>query len=219
MEPICYIAGAGDVCSQDIEMLLNRSSEDYIIAADGGLKKLLDAEIIPHLVIGDFDSCDKNVLNHLPEEVEVIQLNPIKNHTDLHSAVMQGIQRGYENFVIYGATGGRIDHTLANIQLLTGLAKDELSAKIMDATSVYQVVVDNCLTLPARDPDGRYISIFSLSDRSEGVTLANLKYPLTDATLTNSFALGVSNEFIGKDCSDAIIKVMNGALLVISPRG
>lgn len=216
MEPICHIVGAGVFCPKDLEIILHRSPKDYLIAADGGLSVLLEAGLIPDLVIGDLDSCGEDLLNQLPESTTRIRLNPIKNHTDTHAAVMQGIQAGYTAFHLYGATGGRTDHTLANIQLMHGLTRDEMYIKMFSDTGIYQVIVNSHLTLPARHTG--YVSVFALSDKALGVTIKNLKYPLTDATLTNTFALGVSNEFIGEDQPDAFIEVKDGSLLVLSAR-
>ncbi|MGN0159971.1 MAG: thiamine diphosphokinase [Lachnospiraceae bacterium] len=216
MEPVCHIVGAGQFGPKDLELIMSRSTKDYLIAADGGLCHLLNAHVIPDLFIGDVDSCNEDLLLQLPESAPCIRLNPMKDHTDIHAAVMQGIGAGYTAFHLYGATGGRTDHTLANIQLMMGLTKDEILVKMFGETEIYRVIVNSSLTLSPRDFG--YVSVLALSDVASGVTIQNLKYPLEDATLTNTFALGVSNEFIGKDQPDALIEVKSGTLLVIFPR-
>lgn len=98
---------------------------DFIIAADKGLLYLQNLGITPNLVIGDFDS-----LGHTPNGRNIIVLPCEKNDTDMGAAVAEGVMRGYKNFILYGASGGRADHTLANIQLISSLSRRGMTAII-----------------------------------------------------------------------------------------
>lgn len=110
---ICYIVGAGDWFDMDFRPAKN----DFVIAADAGLRYLEQVGIPADLVIGDFDT-----LEEIPTGANVVRLSCEKDDTDMLAAVREGIKAGYKEFHIYGGTGGRIDHTLANLQVLAYLA-------------------------------------------------------------------------------------------------
>lgn len=200
---VCYIVGAGECKKLDID----KKSDDMIIAADGGYRYLLDAGIEPDIIIGDFDS-----LGIVPNGKNVVKLNPVKDVTDMFAASEIGIDKGYSEIHFYGACGGRIDHTLANIQLAALLSQKNIKAFIHDGNSIITAITDSSISFPA-DCTG-YISLFSHSDKCTGVYIKGLKYTLENATLTNSFSLGVSNEFIG--CESEIIISKGTAVIVFN---
>lgn len=202
MEKICCIIGAGDMEKADIP----HEFVDFIICADGGYKnsRLLGREC--DLVVGDFDS-----LGRVPEKENVITAPTEKDETDLMLAFLQGYERGYRDFVILGALGGeRFDHSMGNIQLLSLMAHKGARGRIFHKGQCLTVIKDSFLGFTAREKG--YISVFSLSDESRGVTIENLKYPLENAVLTRNKPIGVSNEFLGKESR---ISVSQGELLII----
>ncbi len=205
MEKICYIIGAGDVADPKIKA----EDTDLIICADGGYKykSLLGREC--DLVVGDFDS-----LGSVPETENKIVAPTQKDETDMMLAVMTGLDKGYRNFVIFGALGGeRSDHSIANIQLLHFIASKSARGTIIHKNEVFTAFKNDSLTLSEK-PEG-YVSVFSLADESRGVTLENLKYSLTNAVLRSDMPIGVSNEFIGEESK---ISVGDGVLLVCYKR-
>lgn len=212
MKPVCYIIGAGDTCEKDFEYLINAGKQDMIIAADGGYTALSERHIVPDLVVGDFDSC-AILPENIPASIPVRRLIPEKDFTDVHTCVDEGISKGFQHFVLLGCTGGRMEHTLANIQLMSGLATKGYSVRMYGTEQIYDVICNNRLTLPARTEG--YVSVFSLSDTAACVTIQGLKYPLDGTTLTNTFALGVSNEFVG---TKGLIEVKTGCLLILWSR-
>ena len=139
---VCYVVGAGDCTSLDFE----KKSGDLIIAADGGYKYLVSARIKPDILIGDFDS-----LGDIPENENIIRLNPVKDITDMDAAVKIGLDKGYSEFVIYGALGGRFDHSLANIQLIARLSQQEKKAELRNGETVITLPELNGYTLIAFD--------------------------------------------------------------------
>lgn len=198
----CYIIGAGDITDPHI----TATEEDLIICADGGYKhkSILGREC--DLVVGDFDS-----LGAVPDTDKKIVAPTEKDETDMMLAVMSGLDRGYGNFVILGALGGeRNDHSVANIQLLHYIVSRGAEGTILHEREVFTAF--SCGTLTLGSEFKGYISVFSLTDESRGVTLRNLKYTLEDATLHSYMPIGVSNEFIGKE---AVIEVKEGTLLVV----
>lgn len=201
---VCRIVGAGDTVGVSVEM----EEGDFLIAADGGLLTLQQQGLRPHLAVGDFDS-----LGSVPTDLPIVRYPVEKDDTDMAIAVEEGLSRGYTRFVLYGGMGGRVDHTLANIQLLTYLAKKGARGVLLDSTTALTVIADGgCWEGEA--PNGT-VSVFCLGDRAEGVTLRGLHYTLTDATLTCDRALGVSNAFVGER---AAVSVRTGALLIVWQR-
>ena len=198
---ICYIVGAGECKKLDI----NKKSDDMIIAADGGYRYLLEAGIEPDMIIGDFDS-----LGVIPDGGNVIKLNPVKDVTDMYAASEMGIEKGYSEFHFYGACGGRFDHTFANIQLAVSLSQKNIRAFIHDGDSIITAITDDSIEFS--EENSGYISVFSHSDECTGVYIKGLKYTLENATLKNSFPLGVSNEFIG---CESKITIGNGTAVII----
>lgn len=190
---ICYVVGAGDCPKLDFV----KQGNDMVIAADGGCTYLEQRGITPDLIIGDFDSLESVLTGD-----NVIRLNPIKDITDMDAAVKAGLERGFSEFRLYGACGGRIEHTLANIQLAASLAQKKIKAFIHDGSTVITALC--CDSLKFDSSYKGYVSVFSHTDKCEGVYLRGLKYPLENAALTNSFPLGVSNEFLGTE-SEIII--------------
>lgn len=202
---ICYIVGAGENFGLDFEPVKG----DFVIAADAGLRCLEEKGIAPDLIVGDFDT-----LGCIPQGKNVLRLPPEKDDTDLAVALKEGVKAGHREFHIYCGTGGRIDHTIANLQLLAYLSERGMRGFLFDKDTVFTMITDTELAFSRIE--GGYLSVFSWSERSVGVYLKNLKYELHDAVLTNSFPLGVSNEFIGKESS---ITVGKGTLLINFPRG
>lgn len=202
---ICYIVGAGECYGLDFKP----EQGDFVIAADAGLRYLEEAGIAPDFIVGDFDT-----LRYVPQKGNVLKLPAEKDDTDMSMAIKEGIRAGYADFRIYCGTGGRMDHTIANLQMLVYLAEREMRGFLFHRDTVFTAIKDGALFFDK--VESGYVSVFSCSEKSTGVYLKNLKYELHDAVLTNSFPLGVSNEFIGKESS---ITVERGTLLISLPRG
>lgn len=198
---ICYIVGAGECESVDFK----KQNSDLVIAADGGYKYLLSANIKPDIVIGDFDS-----LGEIPDVDNLIKLNPVKDITDMNAAVDIGIEKGFESFVLYGATGGRIDHTIANIQLLASLSQRGFNASIKKRKTEIIAITDCEIDFDSSFEG--FVSVFAHSNECENVCISGLKYNVQNINLKNNFALGVSNEFIG---TDSKISVKKGTLIIM----
>ena len=203
-EKICYVVGAGENYGIDFTV----QEGDYVIAADGGGKYLEEAKIMPNLIIGDFDS-----LQEKPKHTNVITLSKDKDETDTFAAIKQGIDRGYKVFCLHGCTGGRIDHTLANIQILAYLAQHAMQGFLFDKKNVITTITDTTF-IPPKYEKG-YLSVFSYSKKSKGVSLKGLKYELDKEILRSDNPIGVSNEFIGEA---SMITVECGTLVIVYPR-
>ena len=201
---ICYVVGAGENYGLDFVP----RPEDFVIAADAGFRYLQQSGISVDLAVGDFDT-----LQERPAHPHVIALSREKDDTDMRAAVREGIREGYEVFHIYCGTGGRIDHTIANLQLLAELSRGGMRGFLFGKDSVMTAVTDGQIGFP-KEFSG-FVSVFAHSEKAEGVWLRGLKYKLENAVLTNTFPLGVSNEFTGEESS---ISVEKGTLLIVYPR-
>ena len=201
MMAICYLIGAGTF----VERGLYPKEGDCVIAADDGYTMLRTAGITPDLLVGDFDS-----LASIPEDIPRKTFSPEKDETDMAIALEEGMARGYRTFHIYGACGGRSDHTFANLQLLGGASKRGCNGKLICPEGDIYAVTNGTLHLPAIRK-GAIVSVFCHGEQAVGVTLQGLKYPLKDATLLADRPIGVSNEAVG---GDVTVSVDNGTLLV-----
>ena len=180
--------------------------EDYLICADRGYAAATAAGLRPDLIVGDFDSYG----GALPDDCEVVRLCPEKDDTDMMIAVKEGLRRGFSRFALFGGLGGRLGHTLANIQTLAYLSKQGARGFLCGERETVAAVTDGTVSFSATHTG--YISVFCLDEPARGVTLRGLKYPLNGAVLTASVPLGVSNEFTGTASS---VTVENGTLVIV----
>lgn len=197
----CYIFGALPV--RDIPAYPN--AEDMVIAADKGYDHALSLNITPDIVVGDFDS-----LKRIPDVPNLIRLNVRKNDTDLDHAVAVALEHGCDDITVYGAVGGKLDHTLGNVAVAERAVLAGAKIFFFGEDSSFTVIHDSKVTLPAYE-SGR-LSTFSLETVSHGVNISGLSYEVTDFDLPRAVTRGVSNEFIGKP---SVISVEDGTLLIV----
>lgn len=201
----CVLIGAGTVSdSYMITSLLN--ADDYVICADGGYINAKSMGIAPNLILGDFDSSP--VPNELVNNVK--RFKPDKDQSDMHLALLEGLSMGFNNFLIIGATGSRLDHVYANIQLLAYADKQDAFAAICNEKNRIFMVSNKTVAL--KKETGKFVSVFAYGGQASGVTLDGFKFPLKDATLTTDNPIGVSNEIIN---FTAKITVEQGTVIVI----
>lgn len=167
-----------------------------LMAADRGLDFFRKNGITPDIADGDFDSLSvegKKYLENL-KDTEIIRLQPEKDDTDTQSTLNLAIAKGSENILILGATGGRIDHLIGNLGLLTLGKLKGVSVAIADAQN-YICLVKSGTILSKAGQFGKYVSFFSAGEAVEGLTLKGFKYPLNNFCLTTADSgLTVSNE-------------------------
>lgn len=188
---------------------------DMVIAVDSGLSYAKELDLQIDYIVGDFDSVDKEILDgYLDSGIKIKEFNPEKDETDTELALSLSIELMAEEVTILGASGSRIDHTLANIYLLYGLLKKKVKASIVDEwNKVY--LIDEDTTLRKDILHGPYLSLLPFTDIVKGVTLTGFKYPLTEHTMYPYSSLGVSNEIIE---NTANIRLQSGILIVIEAK-
>ena len=190
---------------------------EYIIACDAGVGHALGAGLRPDLLVGDFDTYREA----LPEGIPVLRAPAEKDDTDTMMAVRYALEQGYEKISICAALGGRLDHSIGNLSAAAYVAEKLGSCYVYGARETAILLYNGTLSLKKElyideavnaQNTKLFVSVFAWTGVAKGVSYRGLKYPLTDATLTREFALGISNEFAAEE---AEISVKDGMLLII----
>ena len=203
----CVIIGGAEITRYD-QVKSYLSTGDYAIYCDSGLRHREALELAPDLIVGDFDSHPDP---RLP--VETITLPREKDDTDTVYAVKEALKRGFEDFLLLGVVGGRLDHSLGNVSILLYLDALGKRGLIVDDYSEMEIVSRQEAEV---GPEFPYFSLLNISGTARGITLENAKYPLTDAEIRCDYQYGVSNEPLpGKT---ARIRLKEGRLLLIRVR-
>lgn len=198
----CVIIGGGD-CSSDF-LKNNIQSSDYIICADSGYDYAIEAGISPDAIIGDFDS-----IKSVPVCSDTITLPVEKDITDSEAAFLEGIKRGFKSFLLLGGTGGRFEHTFANISIMAKAAKSGFDFFIADERHIFRCIHNSYLKIPYKP--NIQISVFAFGGKAFGVTEKGFHYPLCDYTLDPFEPLGISNDITAEYGE---ISVEDGTLII-----
>ena len=189
---------------------------DKILAADRGLVLCRKLEIVPDLILGDFDSATSDALEYyratVPERIR--QYPSRKDDTDTELAVSVAIDLGSDEIVIFGGTGTRLDHVMGNIQILKKALDQGVAAFLIDSHNRIRMT-DGSVVIRKADQFGTYVSLIPFTEKVTGITLRGFSYPLNDDTLVQGKSIGVSNEIKG---SKGEIFLKEGLLLVMESR-
>ena len=203
----CVIVGGADINNYDY-IRGRLCADDYIVFCDSGLRHLEPLEVKPSLIVGDFDSHDNPYL-----DVETIVLPCEKDDTDTVFAVKEAIKRGFDDFLLIGVVGARLDHTLGNVSILLYLDSIGKKGIVIDDYSEMEIVSNE----PACVNDSfAYFSLLNISGTAKGITIENAKYLLDNAEITCEYQYGVSNEVTPG--MTAKVTVKEGKLLLIKDR-
>ncbi|MBR6265548.1 MAG: thiamine diphosphokinase, partial [Bacteroidales bacterium] len=159
----------GQFPTHEIPLAILRQAKT-IICCDGAIQKLSAVGVKPTVIVGDFDSLPKSLMEKYSD---IIFHNPDQETNDLTKSMQWAKQHGFTDVCILGATGLREDHTLGNISLLADYEQQGFSVKMVTDSGVFTPVNHtHCFS----SFKGQQVSIFSLKPdvpiRSE-----NLKYP------------------------------------------
>lgn len=203
----CVIVGGADIRNYDL-IRENLRDDDYMVFCDSGLKHLERLRVRPGLVVGDFDSHENP---HL--DVETIVLPREKDDTDTVYAVREAVKRGFDDFLLIGVVGARLDHTLGNLSILLYL--DSLGKKgcIIDDHSEMEIVSRAPVSVCDRYP---YFSLLNITGCAKGITVTGAKYPLNGGEITCEYQYGISNEVLPGQTAQ--VSVDCGKLLLIKVR-
>ena len=204
----------------DISLLKNyivENKEDVIISVDAAITKLEKINVIPHIMVGDFDtlSDEERLKKYTDLSVEIVKHDPIKDFSDSELAVDRAVKDGIKNIAVFGALGKRFDHAFANILILQKYKKLGADITIYDRyNKIY--VKSNHFTLEREKLWGKYISFFSLEGKNFMEKLEGAKYPIENRIIDNiaTPSLYISNEIKG----DKLEAKFSGDLLVVESR-
>ena len=205
----CVIIGGAGI--DKYEQVRNElRTDDFFVFCDSGLKHMEDLGVKPDLIVGDFDSHEK------PDtDVETIVLPREKDDTDTFFAAKEMVRRGFEEFLLVGVIGARLDHTLGNLSILFMLDTAGKSAEAIDDYSEIEVVsARSGKPGKARIEDSYpYFSVLNLTGEAEGITIRNAKFPLENGQIDWDYQYAVSNEVLPGEAAE--ISVAKGRVLLI----
>ena len=185
---------------------------DLLIAVDGGGKPLVDLGYQPQLLLGDFDSLPLSYQNELKAKgVQVLSYQPEKNWTDLELAFNQLAAQKYREVLVFGALGGRLDHTLANISLLYKAKQSGTEMVLIGDEQAVTLLTDQEKIRIFPFPRGHF-SLLPYPLTAQGVSIRGAKYTLEKSTLELGSTRGVHNEFLTNPVE---VELDSGSVLVI----
>ena len=200
----CVIVGGADINRAERIRSMIRE-DDYVIYCDSGLRHRDELGAEPSLIVGDFDSFENP---NLP--VETIVLPRAKDDTDTVYAVKEALKRGFEEFLLIGVIGARLDHTIGNVSILLMLDSLGKKAAILDDYSEMEIVSKEKAVI---DEGVSYFSLLAVDGTAKGITITGALFPLMDAEITPEYQYGVSNEVLPGQA--AAVTVKEGRLLLV----
>lgn len=208
IHPRCVIVGGADI--SNFEYIKSRlRADDFFILCDSGLKHMESLGKKPDLIVGDFDSHDNP---HL--EVETIVLPREKDDTDTVYAVKEAVKRGFDDFLLVGVVGARLDHTLGNVYIMLYLNKLGKRAVTIDDYSDMELVIPGKAAFIGDEYS--YFSLLNITGCAEGITITGAKFPLDNAAIESEYQYGISNEVLPGQ--QAQVSLKKGSLLLIKIR-
>lgn len=184
---------------------------NYVICCDGGVRHLKYLGITPNYIIGDFDSADKSLVEQYnTEECEIEIFGVEKDFSDSELGINKGIELGCEELILIGGTGGRLDHTIANLNLGVLALSQNCNLIIIDEINIVYTMVG---TLKLENKKGQTCSILPLTKILEGVTTSGLKYSLKDEDIFLGETRPISNLITEDSASISIKKGLASVIL------
>lgn len=200
----CVIVGGANIENYEkISQYLR--DDDFFIFCDSGLSHQNALGVQPDLIVGDFDSHPQpNV------DIETIVLPVEKDDTDTVYGVKEAVKRGFQDFLLLGVVGKRLDHSLGNVSILLYIDSLGMNGAIIDDYSYMEIISHKPAFVEDEYP---YFSLLNISGKAEGITIENAKYPLHHAKICCEYQYGISNEVLPGET--ATVSVGEGRLLLV----
>lgn len=196
---------------------------DTVVCADSGLNTAYRLGMPVHYFMGDFDSVSPEILEAYrdgkvagSEHCEWVRYPKEKDYVDTQLVLEWILEKGAEEITLLGATGGRLDHFLANVNILMLALRQKVPAYIVDSRNRIRLI-DSTLTIEREELYGKYLSLLPLTSTVTGVTLHGLKYLIEDYTLEVGIARAISNE-MDETSEKAEIQLCSGVLIVVEAK-
>ncbi|MBS6196599.1 MAG: thiamine diphosphokinase [Clostridiales bacterium] len=197
---------------------IEKLNPDYILGVDRGLQFCYENKILPDYIVGDFDSLPPEILQWYKEKtkVPIREYNPVKDASDTMIALENAMEKNSTEIWILGGIGTRLDHVMANIQIMKNGWMKKVPVYLADSRNLITLPVEQYFTIKKEEQFGTYVSFFPLEADVEGLTLKGFKYPLDRHHLRNQEgSLGVSNEITSET---AEVSWEQGILVMIQSR-
>ena len=210
------IVSGGSINDAFAVQILKEINPDYVIGVDSGLEFLYHNQVQPTHIVGDFDSVSQKVIAHYKAQSDICirEFNPVKDATDTEIAVRLAVELGVKELWVLGATGTRLDHVIANIQILKIALDHEIRAYILDEYNRISLWRKQ-IRLYKGEHFGTYFSLFSLDGEIKDVSIEGAKYPLSHYRMSPYESRCTSNEF--KD-EEVIITFPTGIMVLMETR-
>ncbi len=209
------IITGGRTDEEFLSKLFIQENFNLIIVADSGLISADRVRILPDYIVGDFDSVPEAILNRYRNHSAPIKTYPReKDKTDTQIAIELALKHTPSSITIVGATGSRLDHTLANVHLLMLLLQHKVDAFIVDQNNKLYLKQES-FHIEKSTQFGDYVSLLPFGEAVKGLTLKGFYYPLDDVVLSPGSSLGISNEIVDET---ARVEFREGIILVMETR-
>ena len=208
---VCIILN-GEIKNYDkTKEIIIRENYDFIIGADGGCNHLYKMNITPNYIIGDLDSINNDLVDYYKSKEVIFKTYPShKDETDSEICIYLAKELKAKEIDFYGALGGRIDHTLANIGLMHYVRQMNIIPRMISSEEEIAIIKNEEVILQGKKGDT--VSIIPIMTDANNVTLKKLEYPLNNARMGYLSSLGISNVMLENECS---IKIEDGYALII----
>ena len=200
----CVIVGGAGIERYD-KVRAQLREDDFFVFCDSGLRHMDGLGVFPDLIIGDFDSHANPQM-----DAETIVLPSEKDDTDTFFAAKEMVKRGFDEYLLLGVIGARLDHTIANLSILLMLDSAGKQAKAIDDYSEMEIVSSEAAYI---EDSYAFFSLLNITGEAEGVTIRNAKYPLDSAAIDCDYQYAVSNDVLPGRTAE--VSVAKGRLLLI----
>lgn len=202
----CILLANGKSPKKSIITYFQRSGYNSLICADGGANSALKMGLVPDIIIGDLDSISKNTLREFSSISKIIQLKR-QNDTDVEKGLKYTIKKKYDEVLLVGATGNRLDHTFCNLGIIL---------KFFPQIKISMIAENSFLkaysgSVELKTQPGETISIYGIL-RNTYITSLGLKYELKNVALPFGVRESTSNIAIKKSIK---LKIRNGIVFII----
>ncbi|MGG3640656.1 thiamine diphosphokinase [Bacillus gobiensis] len=210
MQRVCIVAGGPENLLPDLREYDEKGTQ--WAGVDKGTVYLVNSGIMPQEAFGDFDSItlvEKDIIERKASHIHIYQSE--KDQTDLEIAVDWALSQSPKELLLFGITGGRMDHALVNIQLLCKSINTKTQMVLIDKQNRIQMFSPGSYTVE-KDPAKKYISFLPFSEKVRGLTLEGFKYSLDNMHIEPGSTLCISNEL---NFSIGTFSFTNGILIMV----
>lgn len=210
------IVTGGSICDVFALSEYQKIQPEILIGVDRGLAFLYRQQIMPTHIVGDFDSIEPAVIKYYRNQTEIPirEFNPVKDASDTEIAVRLAVELGVSELWILGATGTRLDHVMANIQVLKIALDAKIKAYILDPNNKIYLTEKEAV-ISREKAYGQYFSVFPLGGEIKDLSITGAKYPLENYTVYPYDSLCVSNQIAGEE---ARIQFQGGIAILMETR-